>query len=148
MSNKDNVEDDPLGLFNESGSNLTMKQRLFAQAYVDNGGNGTQAAIKAGYNENHAAERASENIRKSNIKAEIERCYALRSSASGATADYALSELKANLEAAKAGKRFSDVNKAAELIGKYHKLFTDRMEHSGSIESSPLTHIESEYVEP
>lgn len=130
------AEDDPLGLFSESGGNLTMKQRLFAQTYVDNGGNGTQAAITAGYKEDHAAEMAHENLRKPHILDEVKRCYQLRVAASGATADYALSKLKDNLEAASDAQRFSDVNKAVELIGKYHKLFTDKFEHSGQIDST------------
>lgn len=127
------AEDDPLGLFSEASGKLTMKQRLFAQAYVDNGGNATQAAITAGYPESHAQPRGSENVSKRIVLDEIQRRYDLRVAASGATADYALSKLKANLERAEQAERFSDVNKAAELIGKYHKLFTDKIDHSGQV---------------
>lgn len=140
----DQMEADPLGLFDEASGNLTMKQRLFAQAYVDNGGNGTQAAITAGYSEDYADRRGSENVRKSEVMAEIRRRYDLRVSASGATADYALSELKVNLEAAKENGRYSDVNKAAELIGKYHKLFTDKLELAGEVALKPITSNDSD----
>ena len=51
---------------------LTKKQDAFVKAYLLNGGNATQAAIDAGYNENTAAVTACENLRKPNIKAAIE----------------------------------------------------------------------------
>jgi len=43
--------------------NLTTKQRVFCELYAANGGNGTQAAIAAGYSESSAAESASQNLR-------------------------------------------------------------------------------------
>lgn len=45
---------------------LTIKQKAFCEEYVANFGNGTQAAIKAGYSK--AAETAYENLRKPHIK--------------------------------------------------------------------------------
>lgn len=54
---------------------LTPKQILFIDAYIANGGNGTQAAEDAGYKgsrETLAAD-AYENLNKPHIKAEIER---------------------------------------------------------------------------
>lgn len=47
---------------------LTKKQELFCKAYLANGFNGTQAAIKAGYSEDSAREIASENLTKPNIQ--------------------------------------------------------------------------------
>lgn len=50
---------------------LTARQENFVQYYYDIGsdsyGNATQSAIKAGYPENGAEVRGSENVRKSNI---------------------------------------------------------------------------------
>lgn len=43
---------------------LTTKQDAFVKEYILNGGNGTQAAISAGYSENCAQEIASENLSK------------------------------------------------------------------------------------
>ena len=51
---------------------LTDKQQAFVKEYIINGGNGTQAAISAGYSENCAQEIASENLSKPLIKAELE----------------------------------------------------------------------------
>ena len=42
---------------------LTDRQRKFANEYIDHGGNGTAAALAAGYSPTTAAKRASENLR-------------------------------------------------------------------------------------
>jgi hypothetical protein len=49
-------------------NDLTPKQRLFVLEYMKDG-NGTQAAIRAGYNKNTAREQASRLLAKSNIQA-------------------------------------------------------------------------------
>ena len=51
---------------------LTLKQQRFVDEYIISG-NATQAAIKAGYSEKTAAVTATENLRKPNIKAELDR---------------------------------------------------------------------------
>ena len=51
---------------------LTDKQEAFVKEYILNGGNGTQAAIHAGYSENCAQEIASENLLKPLIKEALE----------------------------------------------------------------------------
>lgn len=43
---------------------LTKKQQIFADEYIVNGGNATQAAIKAGYSKKTANRIASENLSK------------------------------------------------------------------------------------
>jgi phage terminase small subunit len=43
---------------------LTTKQRVFCELYAANGGNGTKAAIGAGYSEETAQQMASENLSK------------------------------------------------------------------------------------
>ena len=51
---------------------LTPKQDAFVKAYIANGGNGTQAAIEAGYKPNSARVVAAENLTKPDIKAYID----------------------------------------------------------------------------
>ena len=51
---------------------LTSKQDAFVKEYLLNGGNGTQAAIKAGYSEKTAQAIATENLLKPVIKKAIE----------------------------------------------------------------------------
>ena len=61
-------------------ANLTLKQKLFCQYYLENSGNGTNAVIKAGYrvnkngklNRNLAKSIASENLTKPDIRKYIE----------------------------------------------------------------------------
>ena len=52
----------------EASEELTSKQIAFAKYYVENGFNGTQAAIKAGYSENSAKAIACENLTKPDVK--------------------------------------------------------------------------------
>lgn len=52
---------------------LTAKQRVFINAYMVNGFNGTQAAITAGYSIDSARVIAYENLTKPNIRDEINR---------------------------------------------------------------------------
>lgn len=46
---------------------LTPKQKAFCDAYIENGGNATQAAIEAGYNEKSARQIGTENLSKPSI---------------------------------------------------------------------------------
>lgn len=52
---------------------LTAKQRAFINAYMTNGFNATQAAIKAGYSEDSARVIGHENLTKPDIASEIQR---------------------------------------------------------------------------
>ena len=54
---------------------LTVKQKRFADAYIELG-NGTEAAIKAGYSVKTAKEIGSENLTKPNIKRYIDQIMA------------------------------------------------------------------------
>lgn len=47
---------------------LTLKQKLFCEHYIENGGNGTKAAKAAGYSENVAYKQAHENLNKRDIQ--------------------------------------------------------------------------------
>lgn len=50
---------------------LTPKQRAFADEYIANKGNATQAAIRAGYSENSSRDIGKENLTKPHIRAYI-----------------------------------------------------------------------------
>lgn len=50
---------------------LTDRQEKFCQLYVENGGNGTQAAIEAGYNPNSAVVISSKTLRLDNVASRI-----------------------------------------------------------------------------
>jgi phage terminase small subunit len=52
---------------------LTAKQDAFVKEYILNGGNATQAAIKAGYSAKTANEQGAQNLAKLSIKEAIEK---------------------------------------------------------------------------
>lgn len=114
---------------------LTHKQELFVNAYLGEAkGNATEAARLAGYGGNDVtlASVGMENLRKPQIAALVEK----RTSEAAMSAAEVLQKLSeiANRQGADIATR--DQIKALELIGRHHKLFTDRIEHkiSGDIE--------------
>ena len=124
---------------------LTQRQRRFIDEYIISG-NATQAAIKAGYSKKTAAVTATENLRKPNIKAAIDKRNAeIRTKK---TAD--MTEVMEYLTSVMRGEQtesvatakgvYDDVEvsakdriKAAELIGKRHGAWTDKKEVNGNI---------------
>ncbi len=71
---------------------LTKKQQKFCEEYLIDL-NGTQAAIRAGYSSDTAAEIASENLTKPNIRACIDEAIAIRSKRTGVNQDRVIREL-------------------------------------------------------
>ena len=124
---------------------LTQKQRRVIDEYIISG-NATQAAIKAGYSKKTAAVTATENLRKPNIKAEIEKRNAEIQSEK--TAD--MTEVMEYLTSVMRGEQTESVAtskgvfpgvevsakdriKAAELIGKRNGAWTDKKEINGDL---------------
>ena len=128
--------------------NLTPKQKAFADYYIELG-NATEAAIKAGYNEKTARFIASENLTKPNIKKYIDEKMKQIESDRIAKAEEVLAFLSASLrgevveevvstETDETGgirpviikKQISikDRIKAAELLGKRYRMWTDKVE--------------------
>lgn len=124
---------------------LTQKQRRFIDEYIISG-NATQAAIKAGYSKKTAAVTATENLRKPNIKAEIQARNAEIQSEKTAdmteVMEYLTSVMRGEQTESVATSKgvFSGVEvsakdriKAAELIGKRNGAWTDKKELSGDL---------------
>ena len=110
---------------------LTPKQKAFVREYKKNGGNGTQAAIKAGYSENTADVIATENLRKPNIREALE----IEEKKLQEKYEYTLDEMMRELNEV---KMKADIEKnrqveikAIELKGKACGLFIDRQEVTG-----------------
>lgn len=125
---------------------LTQKQQRFVDEYIISG-NATQAAIKAGYSKKTAAVTATENLRKPNIHAAIEKRNAEIKSAK--TAD--MTEVMEYLASVLRGEQTESVAtakgiyegvpvsakdrlKAAELIGKRFGAWTDKKEINGNLD--------------
>lgn len=114
---------------------LTLKQELFCQYYVAYDGNGTKAAIKAGYSENTADRIASENLTKLEITQRIEELLEEAIKAARVTANSVISDLKTVRDMAIDGEKPNLIAAVAALekLGKYHKLFVDKTENETTI---------------
>lgn len=110
---------------------LTHKQKLFALAYLgEANGNATEAARLAGYRGNDVTLRSvgRENLTKPHISKLIE---AQLSEAAMSGLDI-LRRLTAIARREDDEATVKDQLKALELMGKHHRLFTDRVEQSNS----------------
>ncbi len=122
---------------------LTIKQRLFVEAYIETR-NGTEAARRAGYagDDNVLGVQAHDNLRNPKIKEQIERRIkphiisaneVLRELSDIATADWRdFVQVKYGKDGKVIHARLAlgDKLRALELSGKHHKLFTDKVETS------------------
>ena len=131
---------------------LTTKQRRFieefcvarhrkgATAGLDF--NGRQAAIRAGYSPKCAAEVACENLTKPHIRQAIDARMAELSKRALMQADEVLDRLSriARVDVPPTlgdTKSAGEIIKSLELLGKYHKLWTEKQEVSG-LDGKPI----------
>lgn len=119
-------------------STLTEKERIFADEYIKTT-NATQSAIKAGYAENSASVTGSKMLRKPKVRQYIDAVMSERSKNTIATADEVLKYLTRVMigeekDAFGLDVSVADRTKAAELLGKRHMLFTDKVKLDAEIE--------------
>lgn len=119
-------------------STLTEKERIFADEYIKTT-NATQSAIKAGYAENSASVTGSKMLRKPKVRQYIDAVMNERSKDTIATADEVLEYLTRVVrgeekDAFGLDVSVADKTKAAELLGKRHMLFTDKVKLDAEIE--------------
>ncbi|MCC0700351.1 terminase small subunit [Clostridioides sp. ZZV15-6383] len=126
---------------------LTEKQKRFCDYYIETG-NATEAAIRAGYSEKTAKVIGAENLTKPYLKSYIDE--KLKEFESNRIADakevmeyltkIVRNEAKEEVvvvseygpEIIKKDVSIRDRNKAAELLGKRYRLFTDKVEVEGT----------------
>jgi hypothetical protein len=123
---------------------LSLKQRLFASEYNANGGNGLQAAKKAGYSgdSNTLGQRAHELVNNSKVKAYIEAETAKITAINNI-------KIKTRLERQafwsnmmdNAGND-ADKLRASELLGKSEADFTDNLNTAQSEQAKALSEQE------
>ena len=123
---------------------LTLKQKKFADEYIISG-NATDAAIKAGYAKRSAGQIGEQNLKKLEIKKYIDERLAQLASEKIATQEEVLSYLTSVMRGetqeqtlisiGELGQEITDIDvgakdriKAAELLGKRHRLWTDKVE--------------------
>lgn len=117
---------------------LTEKERIFADEYIKTT-NATQSAIKAGYSEKSASSKGSQLLRKVKVRKYIDDVMEKRSKNTIATADEVLEYLTKVMngeekDAFGLDTSISDRTKAAELLGKRHMLFTEKVKLDAEIE--------------
>ena len=119
-------------------TNLTDKQLLFATEYIKTA-NATQAALKAGYSENSARQQGSRLLSNANVSQYIQSHMEKKNKSTIATADEVLEYLTKVMngeekDAFGLDASIADRTKAAELLGKRHMLFTDKVKLDAEIE--------------
>lgn len=136
---------------------MTTKQRLFVEAYLADP-NATQAAIKAGYSQKTAASQGERLLRNVEIRAAVEKRVAEAAMSADEVlqelADIARADWREFLEIRRdkdgdvidATFRLTDKLKALELVGKHHKLFTDKTELTGK-DGNPIE-VATRVIEP
>lgn len=117
---------------------LTEKERIFADEYIKTT-NATQSAIKAGYSEKSASSKGSQLLRKVKVRKYIDEIMEKRSKNTIATADEVLEYLTKVMngeekDAFGLDASIADRTKAAELLGKRHMLFTEKVKLDAEIE--------------
>jgi phage terminase small subunit len=114
---------------------LTHKQKLFCAAYLANNGNGTQAAITAGYSKHTAAGAAGQNLRKPWIKQYIAAKQEIILARLDVTADAVAQEHAKIAFSDFDAKNVTIADKRGSLdsLGKHLGMFVDRHHIEGEI---------------
>ena len=127
---------------------LTARQKAFCDYYIETG-NATEAARRAGYKSKNMSNMASENLGKPYIKAYIDERMKSIASDRIATAEEVLQYLTKVMrgeEKDRYGKDalIQDRNKAAEMLGKRYRLFTDKVEVEATVPIQIVDDIDDE----
>lgn len=115
-----------------SNYKLTPKQKAFADYFIETG-NATEAAKRAGYNEKSARQIGTENLSKPSISSYIEERMQKIEDNRIAKGDEVLKYLTSVMRGEEKDQfgldpSLQDRTKAAELLGKRYRLFTDKVE--------------------
>ena len=117
---------------------LSNKQKMFVKEYIIDF-NGSRAAVAAGYSEKTSKEIASENLTKPNIQEAIQKAINPKLDKLDVTVENVIeSILDIRTSCAADGEDgmidAGNALRSNEMLGKYLKMFTEKIEHSGKIE--------------
>lgn len=122
---------------------MTPKQQQFVKEYLIDL-NATQAAIRAGYSEATAYSIGQRLLKDVEVSSAIQTEMGKRAERTLLTADEVLKRLDRIAQAAEQDNDRGAAIKANELLGKYFKLFTDKVEQSGNVSVTILTGVPDE----
>lgn len=108
---------------------ITRKQERFCQEYVKDN-NGSQSAIRAGYAKSGCGVAANRLLKKDYIQQRIEVLTKRRVSAIHITVENILEDIVATRKTCAEKGDNANRLKANELLGKYHKMWVDRIENT------------------
>lgn len=118
---------------NAQKRDLTPKQSAFVAEYLKDL-NGAQAAIRAGYSPKNADRIAHQLLKETPVVASaVQVAMDERSKQTKIDANTVLKNIERIAGKAEDTADFGAALKANELLGKHLKLFTDKIEHSGSV---------------
>ena len=125
---------------------MTPKQKAFADYYIECG-NATEAARKAGYKQPHV--QGSQNLEKLSVSTYIEERLKQIESDRIATADEVLRYLTSVMRGETKDQfgldaSLQDRNKAAEMLGKRYRLFTEKVETTTNAQVRIIDDIDDE----
>lgn len=125
---------------------LTLKQQRFIEEYLIDF-NATQAAIRAGYSEGTAYSIGNENLKKPEIKNEIDKRTAEISERAIITKEMVIQGLLDEAQEYGEGSSHSARVSAWAHLGKHLKMFTDKVEHSGKMQVDLMSELINEISE-
>jgi len=127
---------------------LTVRQDSFCVHYTTIGtpqfGNGTRAAIAAGYAEAGAAVLAHKLLKDKRIIARINQLHSENMTRNMITVDKVLADLEHDKLMARENHQYAVAKACTELQGRYLAMFTDRTQVEDVTEARRLTEKEAE----
>lgn len=120
---------------------MTPKKELFVKEYLVDA-NATQAATRAGYSPKTAYSSGQRLLKDVEVAKAIQSKMDKRAEKLELSADYVLTGIKEVIEEARMDGDKAISLKGYEMLGKHLKLFTDRVEHSGSISINVVNEFE------
>ena len=110
---------------------LTMKQRLFVEAYFSCDYNATEAARIAGYGGNNLKQVGHELLNKPNVREEIEALAQKKLKEISLTEEYVIRKLVRTIEKAEQDNNLTAVLRGIELAAKNLGMLRERTEITG-----------------
>lgn len=111
---------------------LTAKEAAFVREYLIDL-NATQAAIRAQYSAKTAGNIAEQVIKRPHVAAAIQKAMNQRAERTEITADVVLQGVARVVTKAEHSKDWQSALRGYELLGKHLKLFTEKIELSGTV---------------